>query len=162
MLDLSINSKLYELWEVDAEHPPEKPHALVLYDYWLDKRGQRGFPSWRDIDLLDIWEITPYLIVKDVIGNGEDFRNRFWGTQITHRVGFDASGKTHCEVYEKRQQTPPMRAYSTVFQSGTPHILHRSCSYIAGREFVTFFGLLLPLGSTEDTVEQILMVVDFE
>jgi hypothetical protein len=40
--------------------------------------------------------------------------------------------------------------------------VHRSSSFIAGREFVVFNSLNLPVGKTDDKVEHILIAIDYE
>ncbi len=37
-----------------------------LWRYWLSKRAGRFAPEWHDIDLMDIYEIAPYLTILDV------------------------------------------------------------------------------------------------
>ncbi|MGJ3260917.1 MAG: PAS domain-containing protein [Rhodospirillales bacterium] len=162
MVEVRITDEVYERHEVDAAHPPDRPHARLLYDYWLDKRGQRKFPAWQDIDLLDLWRIASCMIIKDVIGDGVDFMNRYWGTQVTHRAGFDATGKTHREMYKDQPLGPQMDTYLAVYETGMAYSVHRSSSFIAGREFVVFNSLNLPVGKSDDKVEHILIAIDYE
>ena len=162
MVEITVDDKIYQRREVDPAHPPEQPQARVLYEYWLKKRSNRAFPSWRDIDMLDLWRIAPCMIVKDVLENGEDFLNRYWGTQIVQRAGFDASGRTHLEIYKDQPQGPQMDTYRAVVETGRPNTVYRSSTFIAGREFVVYHALNLPLGVSDARVDNIMIVIDYE
>lgn len=141
---------------------PEKPNAQTLYQYWNDKRGDRIFPSWQDIDLLDLWRIASTLIVKDVIDGGADFRNRYWGTLIVERTGFDASGKTHLEIYKNQPLGPQMDNYQQVVTNKCANIVYRNSSFIENRDFIVYTSLNLPLGRTDNIVEHIISVIDYD
>ncbi len=139
-----------------------KPNALTLYQYWDDKRDSLAFPSLQDINLIDLWRIAPALIIKDVIDCGADFRNRYWVTLIVERAGFDASGKTHWEIYKDQALGPQMENYQHVVKDKCGNIVHRSSSFIENRDFVVFTSLNLPLGQTDDVVDHIISVIDYD
>ena len=141
---------------------PNKPNALTLYQYWDDKLDSRALPSLQDINLIDLWRIAPALIIKDVIGCGADFRNRYWGTLIVERAGFDASGKTHWEIYKDQPLGPQMENYQHVVKDKCGNIVHRSSSFIENRDFVVFTSLNLPIGQTDDVVDHIISVIDYD
>lgn len=162
LIEISVDDQLYERREIGPNTPPEHPNARRLYNYWLEKRGQRAFPSWRDIDLLDLWQIASCLIVKDVIDYGADFRNRYWGTQVTQRAGFDATGRTHSEIYKNQPLGPQMDTYQAVINTRRPYMVHRTSTFIEGREFVVFNALNLPLGTSDEKVDHIMIAIDYE
>lgn len=135
---------------------------MTLYQYWDDTRDGRAFPSLQDIDLLDLWRIAPALIIKDVIDCGADFLNRYWGTLIVERAGFDASGKTHREIYKNQPLGPQMENYQQVVKDKCGNIVHRSSSFIENRDFIVFTSLNLPLGQTDDAVDHIISVIDYD
>ena len=141
---------------------PNKPNALTLYQYWDDKRNSRALPSLQDINLIDLWRIAPALIIKDVIDCGADFRNRYWVTLIVERAGFDASGKTHWEIYKDQPLGPQMENYQHVVKDKCGNIVHRSSSFIENRDFVVFTSLNLPIGQTDDVVDHIISVIDYD
>ncbi len=162
MSEIIVDNKTFERHEIGPENRPKQPNAQLLYDYWLEKRAGRAFPSWQDIDLLDLWRIASCLIVKDVIDGGADFRNRYWGTQVTQRAGFDATGRTHIEIYRNQPLGPQLETYQAVVSSGQASSIHRSSAFIAGREFVVFNALNLPLGETDARVDKLIIAVDYE
>lgn len=134
----------------------------MLYEYWLAKRGHRAYPSWQDIDLLDLWRVAPTLIVKDVIDGGTDFRNRYWGTLITESAGFDATGKTHMDIYKNQPLGPQLENYQLVVKERRANIVYRNSSFIENRDFIVYTSLNLPLGKSDDVVEHIISVVDYD
>jgi len=162
LVEIIVDDKIYRREEVGPGNPPTQPNAHALYDYWLQKRADRAYPAWRDIDLLDLWKIAPCLIIKDVINGGKDFRNRYWGTQVAARAGFDGTGRTHLEIYKNQPQGPQMDNYRAVVDSGRPNSVYRASTFIAGREYVVYNSLNLPLGDSEKQVDQIIIVIDYE
>ncbi|MEX0694057.1 MAG: PAS domain-containing protein [Rhodospirillales bacterium] len=162
MSDIYVADKIYQRRTISPGHTPEQPYAKMLYEYWDMKRGTRAYPAWRDIDLLDLWQIASCLIVKDVLDNGADFLNRYWGTQIAMRAGFDATGRTHTSIYNNQPLGPQMETYREVVSKKAPNTVYRSSSFIAGREYVVYHALNLPLGDSDEKVDHILIVVDYE
>ena len=71
--------------------------------YWNSKRGARLRPKWSDFDLIDIFDVAPTTIVKDVIDDGESFINRYWGTQMVEILGIDATGKSISDSYSETE-----------------------------------------------------------
>jgi len=161
LVEIIVDDKIYRREDVGPDKPPIHPHARVLYDYWLHKRADRAYPAWRDIDLLDIWKIAPCLIIKDVIDGGKDFRNRYWGTQVAARAGFDGTGRTHLDLYKNQPLGPQMKSYQAVVDSRCPNTVYRSSTFIAGREFIVYNSLNLPLGDSDRQVDQIIIVIDY-
>lgn len=161
MLDISIVNKIYIRRVLMEGDEPTMPHARILFDYWQNKRAGRKYPDWPDIDLMELRQIAPFLVVKDVLHSGRDFRNRFWGTRITQHLGFDASGQTHLEVYKNQPDGPQTAVYEEVLATGRPNILHRNATFIAGREFTIYELLNMPLGPSEDCITHIISVADF-
>lgn len=160
--DIYVADKIYQRRAIKPGQAPEQPFAKKLYEYWDMKRGHRAFPAWPDIDLLDLWQIASCLIVKDVIDGGADYLNRYWGTQVAMRAGFDASGRTHLSIYKNQPLGPQMDTYRDVVLSKVPNTVYRSSSFIADREFITYHSLNLPLGVTDEKVEHVMTVIDYD
>ncbi|MEN6544131.1 PAS domain-containing protein [Parvibaculum sp.] len=83
---------------------PDHPGVAALAGYWLTKRGQRPMPDRSDIVPGEIVKLLPNLIICDVLGDGEDFRTRIFGTALVLIVGEERTGKclsefgTHASV----------------------------------------------------------------
>jgi hypothetical protein len=64
-----------------------------LYEYWLAKKGQRRFPSRRDIDPIDFPYVLGHVMLVDVLRNPLRFQVRLHGTEMTAKAGYDLTGK---------------------------------------------------------------------
>ncbi|HEV2546210.1 MAG TPA: PAS domain-containing protein [Stellaceae bacterium] len=64
-----------------------------LYEYWLEKRGDRRFPSRRDIDPIDFSYVLGHVILVDVLRDPLRFRVRVHGTEMVAKAGYDLTGK---------------------------------------------------------------------
>ncbi|MEK9753400.1 MAG: hypothetical protein VW338_09335, partial [Rhodospirillaceae bacterium] len=77
---MPLEPRQFEIKTVGLQDLPAHKELRTLYLYWEEKRGGRDFPSWRDIDLMELYPIASVLLVKDVIDGGADYYNRFWGS----------------------------------------------------------------------------------
>ena len=132
-----------------------------LYEYWRDKRGDRPFPRWDEIHLMDLWRIAPWLGVKDVIDGGNDFLNRYWGTEVAAASGFEGTGKTTTELYGGGSEASLIN-FRHVVATGEPVLAYRRATFVEGREHVTYEVVHLPLGPEGGPVTQIITVYDFD
>jgi hypothetical protein len=60
----------------------ERGRHSAVYDYWLGIRGDREFPSIRDLDPLQISDAGPCSILLELIGGGEDAEIRHIGETL--------------------------------------------------------------------------------
>ena len=60
----------------------ERSRHSAVYDYWLGIRGDREFPSIRDLDPLQISDAGPCSILLELIGGGEDAEIRHIGDTL--------------------------------------------------------------------------------
>ena len=127
-----------ETWEF------ESADLRWLLGYWNDKRGDRACPAWRDIDLPAIYKYAPKIAVKDAIDGGKDFRIRFWGTEITEWLRFDATGKRHSEYFPEASRAQTLEAHHQALFSDIP-IRRWGISVYPERDYVAFETIDLPL-----------------
>lgn len=132
-----------------------------LFDYWEGKRGERPFPQWSEINLMDLWPIAACLSVKDVIDGGEDFRNRYWGTRLTQMIGIEGSGKTSKELYGADYH-PNFLNFRRVVDSERPVLSYRRLVFVDDRDHVTYEVVHVPLGPEDGPVSQIITAFDFD
>ncbi len=145
----------------DGERPPQ-PNGKRLLKYWTEKRGTRAYPTWDDIELMDMFAIADSMIVKDVIDGGRDFLNRYWGSGMTRSAGFDGTGKLHTDLYTSQPEGPQFETYLATINNGAPIVVHRDSSFIAGREYVTYDALHVPIGHAErGEITHLITVHDF-
>jgi hypothetical protein len=62
-----------------------------LYDYWVERRGNRLMPARADIDPLAIGYILGHLFLFDVLP-GPKFRIRLQGSELTWWIGQELTG----------------------------------------------------------------------
>lgn len=69
--------------------------AIVLFHaYWLSKAEGRFAPAWSDIDLAELPPaLIPYVVVCDVLADGEDYRFRYWGRGHVDYYGEEYTGR---------------------------------------------------------------------
>jgi hypothetical protein len=69
----------------------DEPLLAELYEYWLQRRGERFAPARGDIDPVDIPHLLPHVTLSEIVsggnGRGRRFRYRLAGTQIEERFG---------------------------------------------------------------------------
>jgi hypothetical protein len=64
-----------------------------LYEYWLVCKGNRRFPSRRDIDPLDFRYLLGHIMLVDVSYDPLRFRVRLRGTEMVQQARYELSGK---------------------------------------------------------------------
>jgi hypothetical protein len=67
----------------------ERRRHSAVYDYWLGIRGDREFPSIRDLDPLQISDAGPCSILLELIGGGEDAEIRHIGDTLKPDVAVE-------------------------------------------------------------------------
>jgi hypothetical protein len=65
------------------------PQLRFLLQYWRDLAGDRPMPLARQIDAMAMQPALGFVSLLDIIGDGEDFRYRLFGTIPTAVTGFD-------------------------------------------------------------------------
>jgi hypothetical protein len=60
----------------------ERSRHSAVYDYWLGIRGDREFPSIRELDPLQISDAGPCSVLLELIGGGEDAEIRHIGDTL--------------------------------------------------------------------------------
>lgn len=116
-----------------------------MYRYWAEKRGERPRPRWRDITLMDIYDVAPCICVRDVIPGENDFVCRYWGTRLTDLYGIDCSGKKVSECYSPSGIRNTLGIYSRVISSERPVRLIGNLGYVDRSERTFFEGVFLRL-----------------
>ena len=69
----------------------------ALHDYWRSKRQDQALPRYADIDVAEIPQVLPHLVLLEPIGNGEDFRYLYSGSTLIEAVGVDFTGRLMSE-----------------------------------------------------------------
>lgn len=122
------------------------PALRWLLDHWLDKRGGRDCPRWRDIDLPSMYKHAPNIVVKDAVDGGRDFRVRFWGTAVTEWLRLDATGKLLSEYFPAAGREQILEAHRLALTGDMP-IRRWGVSVYPDRSYVAFETITLPLAN---------------
>jgi hypothetical protein len=70
------------------------PQLLILFDYWLIKRGDHFALRREDFDPVDMPRLLPNLILSDVAQGGRSIVYLLVGTEIVKAHGYDYTGYT--------------------------------------------------------------------
>jgi len=137
--------------------PPLIRRAL---DYWTECRGDRAMPARADLDPTEMIAILPNVVLLDVEADPLDFRYRLIGTVIEDHLAERYTGVALSEI---PHQWPPSRIWSNCqkvvedkvpLRSDIPYVGHK-------KDFVTVEDILLPLSSDGETVDKIMVVVEY-
>ena len=133
------------------------PVCLRLIHYWQGMAARNnGHPEWAQVRLMDLYKIATFLAVKDVIDDGADFRNRFWGTGLTDVLGFEATNKRVSSYEPAGMRDAVRQRYVRVTRTGEPEMVRGHIATIPGQEHVPYEVVHLPLWGEGGSVRQII------
>lgn len=94
---------------------------LEAYQTWQGWCGARRAPTWRDVDLIAFPPaLLPLMTVVDVLDNGDDYRYRYWGSQLTGLFGRDETGSLLSAHGVSRSGEIRMLQFSQVVREAQP------------------------------------------
>jgi hypothetical protein len=103
--------------------------TVLLFEYWLAKKGSRRLPAWDDFEFMDLYKIAPLMAVLDVDGSGDanKLRYRFMGTQIVeyrkYRRYPDLTGRTFEQADRSYDPKAMHDAYTTCLKTEMPVLM---------------------------------------
>ena len=126
----------------DFEH---QVNCRVL-EYWqsLCERTPDIGPQVSNFEITDIIECAPYLIYKDVIDSGYDFRNRYWGTQLIEWYKLETTGMLLKDYYPPEILHLGYKFYRNMHAVGAP-VYSIGDVGIGNMKHVIVEGVYLPL-----------------
>jgi hypothetical protein len=128
-----------------------------LLRYWSELAGARKMPGAKEIDALEMRPALGYINLLDVIGGGEDFRYRVFGSVIAAVAGYDMTGR----MVSTLKTAPYMAEFAlatcrAVMQRGEPLLTeHRPPP--STMPTVAWHGLVLPLADDAGAVTRLLV-----
>lgn len=147
------------------------PAFARLHDYWLRKTrksldGGARLPSRADIDPLEIpRELLPDIGLLEVERQGPDspwgarrYRIRLFGSALESMTGANETGRYYDETVEPAGYAVLARLLGTVIDERRP-LYFAAPSAAAGRGFLWFGRLALPLAGDGEQVDMILGLV---
>ncbi len=138
----------------------DEPNGAQLLAYWRDLKGSRDRPAWSEFDFLDIFKITPYLIIKDVIDGGAEFRNRFWGTSHVDQGRFDGTGKTVADYYKPEDVQEILELYRKPLNSPTPMVMRGQLHYQDVGKWQTYSAVCVGFTGDDGAVAKLVCAYD--
>lgn len=137
-----------------------EPHR-TLFAYWR-RRADGRLPSRREIDPVDIPAVLPSISLTDVVrrDDGRRYRRRLVGTAVVETFGQDNTGRWVDEVYRGESLAQLIAAYEEVVETARPRIDHCTLP-VAGRDYVSYDRLTLPLADDGRVVDVLLQSLVF-
>lgn len=143
----------------DVRNDPVLGLALA---YWERTKGDRTMPRKQDIDPVDIpARILPHLQVIEVLGQGEAFKYRLVGTEVSKTFGQEYSGKRPEEFL------PPDRAqfitavYRECWERREPLFARNKYIDARGSDLLIASRLYMPLSDDGRSVNYIFAALTF-
>lgn len=126
-----------------------------LYDYWLQRRGAKQFPSRNDIDPVDFRFALGRVSLIDVLDRPRRFRYRLVGTMVTEHLGYEMTGKFLDELPDSEVRAYLEQLYAQAVEDRAP--LYEGDRVVLDGRLWKHETLVLPL-STDDRSVDMLMI----
>lgn len=143
------------VWSPTPDDPQSEPPRHLLAHWSSLATGDR-LPAIHQIDPLDLRPALGYVIIIDVVADGQDFRYRLFGSAVSSVSGFDMTGRLVSEH--------PASTYVTEFSIavGRAAIRRRAAVYTARRpvgaqDTLLWERLVLPLVDENGRVARLLI-----
>ena len=137
------------------------PLLRELYDYWLERRGDRAAMLRSDLDPVAIPRLLPHLILSDVADGGRSIHYRLVGTNIVEAHGSDYTGLTVEQLTQGATLDFTRRLYGEVVSAGMPVYSEGKFRW-AGKEYRWTKRLHLPLSRDGTAIDMVLAGQVFE
>ncbi len=145
-----INVARLPLGDLQPEHLAA---ALSIWRAWC---GTRTAPQWRDVDLVAFPpELVSLMTVVDVIDGGQDYRYRYWGSQLTELFGREETGTLLSKHSVAQSGDIRNEQFDAVVHEIAP-VLYRTTFMRAEGLAVQKTNLRLPVCDTPDAVTKII------
>lgn len=138
------------------------PLTRQLFDYWLEKRGDRPMPARRDLDPIEMPKILPHIMLMDVEPSTGRMKFRLVGTRVVQMFGADNTGRYLDEVDFGEQRPLILESYHTALERAAGH--HRRMGFINkdGLKY-EMERLIMPLSSDGGrTVDKLISLLDIK
>jgi len=158
-VDRLLSSCYRELAELRQTQPSALTpiHRQVL-NHWQSRLGDRRAPRHRDIDPGAIRQALPHLMIWETDADG-DYACRLSGTLVEDNFGGPLKG-VRLSAIPCRLIEDVRREFDTVREHAVACLAERTIGW-AGRPFLFYRHLLLPLTHETDAVERLLSVLTF-
>lgn len=138
----------------------DRPRLRLVLDHWEALRGAREMPSRRDIDPVELKGALGIVMILRYEPEHDDFRFSLFGTEIASSHRIDYTGKLASELEPRAFAALVVESYRHVRDTRRPY--YGRVSLAAGRELVSYFRIVLPLGEDGAHVDALLVASDHE
>lgn len=133
-------------------------NALV---YWLDNRGERIWPSWKDFDPASVKTLLPNLAVLAVQRQPLDFVYRLTGTEVDARLGGKLKGQAVADLPYQRSPSAYWHTLRATAETGLPQTAFITYANQRG-DFRPCEAIGLPYSTNGQSIDRVIMAFDFE
>jgi hypothetical protein len=132
-----------------------------FHSYWLARRGERRFPSRKDIEPTDIPYLLSGIVLLDVHYDPLDFEYRLLGDDIVTRFG-NLKGKRVRKAAAINVSSSAYRNYCQVIETGMPQFLEGTAigAYRQGRPAL-MSRVHCPLSTDGEIIDKIVSYLAF-
>lgn len=134
---------------------PEHPGADRLWKYWQSKCEDRLVPDRADLNLADLADIAPNLVIVEKVEGDGGFRIRLAGSALTQITGEERTGKLVDELGSPDTRT--RERWNTVLKEAA-RTNHPVFVKVRGSRDQTshllFHGIILPLTNGGTDIQQ--------
>lgn len=136
---------------------PDDNRLRRLLAYWLEKRGERPFPTKAEIDPVDFPYVLGYVTLVDVEPDPRRYRFRLDGSILVELSGTDYTGRYLDELPGAEYVAFIKETYDRVADSGAPY-RYRKNDLLDQQQF-SEETLILPLGDSPPIVDMLVVAV---
>lgn len=147
--------------EITRASNGEAGQAMMDYWYTLLANTDETGPHWSDVDLMAIHKTARFMIVKDVIDGGKEFRNRYWGTGLVRAFNFDATGRLLAEYYDEKHREQLKNLYDLTAAERRTLKIRGQGQFFPNQSTIRYEAAHAPIYDDEGHPSQILVAYDF-
>jgi hypothetical protein len=108
----------------DPTHQISDPRLRRLYQYWIDRRGDRRFPARSDIDPIEFSYALGSIMLIDVLRDPLRFRVRLHGSDLVSRDAHDLTGKLLDDLPRTDFNLLVIERCNSLVATGEPTLVH--------------------------------------
>jgi hypothetical protein len=129
--------------------------------YWTDKKAAWPLPARGDFDpLIEVPALVPNMMLKDVRLEPLDFRYRLIGSRVRYHLRQDLTGQWMTAIPGQSPGNPLWTHHEQAVVTRAPVFLHPA--YVGPhKEFLRIESVILPLATDHETVDMLMIFVDF-
>jgi|GEM_PF-937283 len=161
--DLITFGQYLEGIEIEITDSCDGEAPQTMMDYWhglLTKTDATG-PHWSDVDLMDIYKVASHLIIKDVIDEGREYRNRYWGTGVARAFNIDATNFLLADYYDEGRQQQLRDLYKLVVAERRTLVIKSQGIFFKRRTAARYEAAHAPLYDADGNPSHILVAYDY-